>query len=184
MKKLLIISACALMGVFSANARPLDLGAKAGSTPYDAYMRPVRRVLSQLDGGTTSMEQVRALMRKGRNFRYSFDQPYVALSPEVTEARRAGDCKDKALWLADQIGDPNIRFVVGKARSDSAISHAWLLWKKNGRYWVLDCTNKSQPIPMESVSRNEYIPMYSWSRGGTYRHAATRAMNNSPIANR
>ena len=38
----------------------------------------------------------------------------VAALPETTAARRSGDCKDKALWLASQLGDSDVRFVIGK----------------------------------------------------------------------
>src|SRR4051812_36367254 len=93
----------------------VDLGANASHTPYDAYMQPVKRVLGSLDGATPSLERVQALMREGRNFRYSYTEPYEAALPNVTAATRAGDCKAKALWLCDQLGDKNARFVVGKA---------------------------------------------------------------------
>ena len=130
------------------------------------------------------MDRVRTLMRQGRNFRYSFTQPYTASLPEVTEARRSGDCKDKALWLAGRIGDENVRFVVGKARRTSSISHAWLLWRNEGRWWILDCTNNYRPIAADSVSRNEYIPLYSWSKGGVYRHGSSRIMTAAAVARR
>lgn len=150
-----------------------DLGSSTSRTPYDAYMRPVRQVLGSLEGEGTSMDRVQTLMRVGRGFRYSFTEPYMAALPEVTATLRAGDCKAKALWLCDQMGDENVRFVVGKARSSSRLSHAWVMWKSEGRWWILDCTNLSRPIAADSVSRNQYIPLYSWSKAGTYRHDAT-----------
>jgi hypothetical protein len=182
MKKLFALLILGIAGALPGAAAPIDLGYTAGYTPYDSYMRPVRTVLRQLDGEGTSMDRVRSLMRKGRNFRYSYENPYIAMHPRVTEARRAGDCKDKALWLADNIGDENIRFVVGKARRDSRISHAWLMWENEGRWWVLDCTNTSQPIPVDRLSRNEYIPLYSWGKSGTYRHSSTRIMTAHAVA--
>src|SRR5471030_2018851 len=105
----------------------VDLGLPSSGTPYDRYMSPVKHVLGQLDGQKeqASMDRVRQLMREGRRFRYSFTSPYTPASPQDTAARHAGDCKDKALWLADQINDPSVRFVIGKARSSSKISHAW-----------------------------------------------------------
>src|ERR1043165_8259666 len=103
MKKALItLIALALSPIAFASA-PLDLGSPASVTPYDSYMSPVKRVLSHLDSEETSMERVRQLMHIGRNFRYSFTTPYVAASPQTTAATRAGDCKAKALWLADQL---------------------------------------------------------------------------------
>jgi hypothetical protein len=184
MKKLLSVFLLALTSALSANASLVDLGYAAGYTPYDPYMSPVKRVLRQLDGSGTSMNEVRAYMREGRSFRHAFSRPFLASLPEETEARRMGDCKDKALWLADRIGDENIRFVVGKARRTSRISHAWLLWKSEGRWWILDCTNNSRPIAAESVSSSEYIPLYSWSKSRSYRHANTAAFARVAVAGR
>ncbi|MHA3770907.1 hypothetical protein ACXR0O_05145 [Verrucomicrobiota bacterium sgz303538] len=184
MRKLFASLVLGFAAVISANAAQVDLGSSAGFTPYDAYMRPVRQVLGSIDGESSSMERVRALMRQGRNFRYSFTQPYVPSLPEATEARRAGDCKDKALWLAERMGDENVRFVVGKARRTSSMSHAWLLWRNEGRWWILDCTNNYRPIAADSVSRNEYVPLYSWSKNGVYRHGSTRIMTAAAVARR
>src|SRR5687768_7677757 len=116
----------------SATAASLDLGYDAGSTPYDRYMRPVRQVLGNLEGDSASMTRVKGLMKEGRRFRYVFDNPYTAAYPAETAAVRAGDCKDKALWLADQMKDENVRFVVGKVSRDSKLSHAWILWQNEG----------------------------------------------------
>jgi hypothetical protein len=170
MKSALLATVALLASSFLASAAQVNLGAATSRTPYDPYMRPVRQVLRTLDGEGTSMERVQALMRQGNGFRYSFVEPYVASLPSVTAARRAGDCKDKALWLCDQINDENVRFVVGKARSESRMSHAWVMWQHQGRWWILDCTNTSRPIPVDSVSRRDYIPLYSWGKEGAFRH--------------
>lgn len=193
MNKLFASLLLALAAQVAATAAPVDLGTDAGFTPYDAYMRPVRQVLGGLEGEKASMDRVRSLMREGRNFRYAFTQPYVASLPEVTETKRKGDCKDKALWLANRMGDENVRFVVGKARRTSKMSHAWLLWENEGRWWILDCTNNYRPIAVDTVSRNEYIPLYSWAKEGVYRHSATQIMTaasgiagkaSAPVASR
>lgn len=165
---LLSLSLSALAGV--------DLGSTAGRTPYDSYMRPVKQVMGSLDGGAPTMDRVQALMRQGRGFFYSYDEPYVAQMPEVTAAKHTGDCKAKALWLIDQLGDSNVRFVVGKAHYGAKLSHAWVLWREasSGRWFILDCTNNTRPIAADSVRQDDYIPLYSWSKTGTYRHAATQ----------
>ncbi len=172
MNRCLAIFALLLVAKLSASAGA-DLGFATSRTPYDAFMRPVRQVLGSLEGDGSSMDRVQGLMRTGRGFRYAFTEPYTAALPAVTASLHAGDCKAKALWLCDQIGDENVRFVVGKARSTSKLSHAWVMWKDEGRWWILDCTNLSRPIPADSVPRNQYIPLYSWSKTGTYRHEAT-----------
>ena len=151
-----------------------DAGAPSDSTPYDRYMTPVRTVLSRLGSNKPSMEQVRKLMNEGRNFRYRLENPYVAAMPETTAHKRSGDCKDKALWLCDQLGDSEVRFVIGKTQPGIRLSHAWVMWKNEGRWWLLDCTLRRAPIAAEEVPANRYIPLYSYSKGTTFRHAATQ----------
>ena len=177
----LLIQAASFAGV--------DLGFTASRTPYDSYMSPVKQVLGTLSGGETSMNRVNDLMREGHSFRYSFTEPYVAATPERTAMTRSGDCKAKALWLCDQLGDKNVRFVVGKAHASSKMSHAWVMMETEGRWWILDCTNTSRPILADSVSPRDYIPQYSWTRNGTYRHmgaggtvASVAGKRNSPVA--
>lgn len=148
----------------------LDLGVQSRSTPYDRYMNPVKQVLSKVHGEETDMRRARDLMRIGRSFRYSFTTPYTASLPQVTAARRAGDCKDKALWLINELNDDSVRFVIGKARANSTISHAWVLWKCNGRWWILDPTNRRDPIAADHVSNRSYIPEYSYSKNGVFHH--------------
>jgi hypothetical protein len=154
----------------------LDLGSPASATPYDPYMSPVKQVLTHLSSEDASMDRVCSLMREGRAFRYSFTSPYVAATPDVTETTRSGDCKAKALWLADQLNDASVRFVIGKARRTSQMSHAWLIWRHESRWWILDCTNNWEPIPADRVSSSQYIPYYSFAKNGEYRHRATQLM--------
>jgi hypothetical protein len=137
-------------------------------------MSPVKLVLRHLSAEDASMDRVRQLMHEGRAFRYSFTSPYVAATPTVTETTRAGDCKAKALWLADQLNDESVRFVIGKARRTSEMSHAWLLWQHDNQWWILDCTNNWDPIPANRVSSSQYIPYYSFAKNGEYRHQATQ----------
>ncbi|HEV7869144.1 MAG TPA: hypothetical protein VGO90_15760 [Chthoniobacteraceae bacterium] len=186
---LALLSLAAL--VVSASAAPVDLGSVAGYTPYDRYIRPVKQVLSTLGNQKASLEQVHALMREGRSFRYAHTDPYNAAPPAVTEARKVGDCKDKALWLCDQLGDSSARFVIGKMKRSSSISHAWVMWENQGRWWVLDCTLNSRPIPVEKVGNGDYVPLYSYAKSGTYRHAraslrvaSVAARQNAPVAAR
>jgi transglutaminase-like putative cysteine protease len=116
------------------------------------------------------MEEARELLKKGRSFRYEFDEPYRPQAPSETEQQQAGDCKDKSLWLMDRMDDSSVRFVVGKAQRGSSMSHAWLLWQKEGRWWILDPTSKAEPIAAESVGKNSYLPLYSFTRNGKRVH--------------
>lgn len=183
------IFSLALLLTAKFTAAAFDIGTPSNSTPYDRYMSPVRTVLSQLGQQKPSMEQVKKLMIQGRGFHYRMENPYVAAMPQTTAAKRSGDCKDKALWLCSQLGDSDVRFVIGKTEAGVRISHAWVLWRNEGRWWLLDCTLKSAPIPADSLPENRYIPLYSYSKGSTFRHSATQvglaqvaSKRKSPVA--
>ena len=157
-----------------AASAAFDTGTPSDYTPYDRYMSPVRSVLSRLPQQKASMEQVKKLMIEGRNFRYRMENPYVAAMPATTATKRSGDCKDKALWLCNQLGDSDVRFVIGKTEPGVRISHAWVMWRNEGRWWLLDCTLRNAPVAADTLPENRYIPLYSFSKGSTYRHAATQ----------
>lgn len=183
MKKL-TLSIITILVAHVCFAGTIDLGTAASYTPYDRYLSPVKQVLTHLNGqNPPTMDQVRKLMVEGRRFRYSFTDPYTAATPEQTAATRSGDCKAKALWLASQLNDPSVRFVIGRASKDSKVSHAWLMWKSEGKWWILDCTLTYAPIPADHINPDrQYIPLYSYSRDGSYRHHATEmglASNNT-----
>jgi hypothetical protein len=166
-------------------ATPSFSGGHAGPTPYDQYLGPVVTVLRQLDGSTPSFYQVAALVKKGFGFEYSYDTPYVPNLPRVTAARQAGDCKDKSLWLASEMNDPSVRFVIGKVRRSSRISHAWLMWKNGGRWWILDPTNLSAPIQANAVASDEYLISYSYDRTGSYAYnTSTTSSSRRRVAGR
>ena len=177
-------SLIALSGLLMTHVTALagtDLGTPAGYTPYDRYMSPVKQVIGSLKGQTTDFKRVQSLLNEGRSFRYSFTDPYTAAMPAETARTHTGDCKAKSLWLMDQLGDANMRYVIGKARANSKISHAWVMWNDGSAWWILDPTNANRPIPAESTSRNEYIPQYSWAKSGSYRHSAT-SLNVASVA--
>jgi hypothetical protein len=155
------------------SAAPIDLGTSAAFTPYDPYLSPVKRVLGSVGGDKASMDRVTELMRTGRSFRYVHSTPYLPAEPVQTAARREGDCKDKALWLCDQLRDSSARFVIGKIKRNPRVSHAWVLWENEGRWWILDCTLSWRPIPADRVRRDDYVPLYSYSKNASYRHART-----------
>jgi hypothetical protein len=174
MKQLLTPLLLVITAAFAV-ARPDLSNGRPGPTPYDPYNAPVDAVMGHLNGSSPSFATVSALVRQSYNFRYSFDTPYIAQMPAVTGAKRAGDCKAKSLWLASKMNDAsNLRYVIGKARSTSKISHAWLMWKNEGRWWILDPTNVPQPIPADSVGAGDYVINYSYDHTGSYRHSSSR----------
>ena len=174
----------ALSGLLFAQTAALagiDMGTPAGYTPYDRYMSPVKQVIGSQNGQTTDFKRVQSLLNEGRSFRYSFTDPYTAATPDVTARTHTGDCKAKSLWLMDQLGDANMRYVIGKARATSKISHAWVMWNDGSAWWILDPTNANHPILAEGISQSEYIPQYSWAKSGSYRHRAT-SVNVAAVA--
>ena len=143
-------------------------------TPYDRYLGSVRAVISNLELHEATKALTARLMKEGRRFKYCVSDPYRADLPALTAARQAGDCKSKALWLYDNLGDSNALFVIGKAEKRAKNSHAWVYWRNDERWWILDCTERSDPIAADSVSSDRYVPYYSFGRSGAYRHKATR----------
>ena len=168
-----------------ASALPLGGGELALQpttfTPYDRYLGSVRSVISNLETQPPSMLLAARLMKVGRQFRYCVCDPYRADPPALTAARRAGDCKSKALWLYDNLGDSNALFVIGKAQKRMRTSHAWVYWHYDDRWWILDCTERSDPIAADSVSPDRYVPYYSFGKNGTFRHKATRLILTSAL---
>jgi hypothetical protein len=145
-------------------------------TPYDRYMGNVRAVINHLEPHPADMSLACQLMQEGRRFEYVTADPYTATPPRVTAMSQAGDCKAKALWLYNCLGDSSALFVIGKTTRYSRTSHAWVYWRNENRWWILDCTNRSQPIAADSVPQDRYVPYYSYSRNGAFRHQATRLL--------
>jgi hypothetical protein len=128
-----------------------------------------------MKGGQPDVPTVEQLVREGRSFRYVFkkDEPYVPQAPSVTEATRAGDCKAKAVWLASKMSGAKVRYVIGKARISSNISHAWLIWDGPAGWLILDATNFSRPLSPDRVSPTEFVPTYSYSANASYAHTVS-----------
>jgi len=182
-KKAALASLTLLCSALAASAG-VDLGSPASASPYEAYMRPVKQVLGSLETKKATMDEVKKWMKEGRSFRYSFTEPYVAALPEETARTRTGDCKAKSLWLCDRLDDRSARFVIGKASLRSKISHAWVMWNDGQRWWILDPTNTSRPIAAESVSKDQYIPFYSYDGRSCYRHTGLQYFTQAKIAGR
>ncbi len=145
----------------------------AADTPYDRYCGPIRAVISRLDLRPVNMLRARELMSVAHDFRYRSGDPYWAALPEKTAATRAGDCKAKSLWLYDQLGDPSALYVIGKTFKGAKANHAWLYWRYDSRWWILDPTNRSTPVLADSFPDDRYVPYYSFGRKGAYRHPRT-----------
>jgi hypothetical protein len=144
------------------------------STPYDRFFGSVRAVIASLEPHSANMVRACHLMKIGHSFEYVTRDPYRPDPPKLTEAQHSGDCKSKALWLYDNLADSGALFVIGKAQKSLRTSHAWVYWRCDGRWWILDCTERADPIAADSVSADRYVPYYSFGKSGTYRHPATQ----------
>jgi hypothetical protein len=170
MKNLILTTALLLLTKLAAFA-VVDLGTTTDHTPYDRYLSPVKDVFNNMHGDAASMDKVNAAMRQGRAFHYAHTEPYLPATPQETAARHTGDCKDKALWLMDQLQDPSARFVIGKMTRGAHLSHAWVMWQHDGQWWILDCTMLARPIPADKAGPNDYVPLYSYTRSAAFRHS-------------
>jgi len=144
------------------------------STPYDRYFGSVRYVIANLEPHASSMVRACHLMKVGHSFEYVSRDPYRPDAPKLTELQHSGDCKSKALWLFENLADSGALFVIGKAEKNLRTSHAWVYWRCDGRWWILDCTDRVDPVAADSVSPDRYVPYYSFGKLGTYRHPATK----------
>lgn len=171
MKALVIL----ILFFLAASLSAQDLGSPIGRTPYDVYLGPMRSVLGSLGNNKPSLDEVKQYVRTGRGFRYYMKHPYIPQMPAETEASKAGDCKAKSLWVASKMDDHTVRFVIGRARAVSQISHAWLMWQGPAGWLILDPTNFSSPLDVNRVARDEFMPIYSYSAGGKYAHTVATA---------
>ena len=184
MKNTLLTAALLLLTRFALSAATIDLGNVTDHTPYDRYLTPVKQVFNTMHGEAASMDKVQSLMRQGRSFRYAHSEPYVPAMPKETAARHTGDCKDKALWLMDQLQDPTARFVIGKMTRGANLSHAWVMWQHDGKWWILDCTMLARPIAADKAGVNDYVPLYSYSRGAAFRHTDKAGLADTTVASK
>jgi hypothetical protein len=174
-----LIGALLVCGFFSYAPvqAQLDLGSATSRTPYDQYLGPMWSVFGRLSGGQPGVGLVEQLVRQGKSFRYVFkaSEPYAPQSPDVTESTKSGDCKAKSLWLASKMDTKKVRYVIGKAKAGSNLSHAWIIWDGPEGWLVLDATFYSRPLSPQRLSSNEFIPIYSYSPGGRYAHTVSAA---------
>ena len=169
---LLVLITILTLGAF---AFAQDLGKPISSTPYDRYFGPVRTTMHELGSNHPPMSTVEQYVRTGRSFRYYMRDPYLPQTPAETDATHAGDCKAKSLWVASKMDDQTLHFVVGKARAESGMNHAWLLWKDTTGWWILDATKFSAPLDLSRLGPDEFIPLYSYTAHGEFVHAAAFA---------
>jgi len=150
----------------------VDTGRPVSGTPYDPYLGPVRRVHAKSSSNSPTLDEVRAQLRTARRFRYFYNkaEPYIPQAPEVTDARQQGDCKAKAVWLANKMLDRSVRYAMGKAKPGDKMSHAWLIWPNGGTWLVLDATMEYDVLYADRVIGKKNVVKYSISGSTAYLH--------------
>jgi len=168
-----LIILVAVLGSATAEAAFMNLQI----TPYDRQMVPIQHVLQQeaRKGAIVKYDEVVQWMRKIRNFRYSDTDTWH--TPQQTEKRRAGDCKDKAVLLLNyfkQRGCANVKLVIGKMSPDSKRTHAWVEWRHNGKWIILDPAYDRKPV--YHPRRGEYTRQYVFMRGKKYAYVSNNIL--------
>jgi hypothetical protein len=154
----------------SKNAGPR--WSKVSETPYDAYMEGVHETLSRLQNRKPGIQEITKWMEIGYRFRYQSGNLYSPKLPARTESSRSGDCKDKALWLAEKLNDRSIRYVIGRLHRETEENHAWLEWQGADGRWILDCTKSAVPFLVADGKSRQFVPLFSYTADGTYANAA------------
>ena len=116
------------------------------------------------------------LFLRARSIRYEPDpagQDYWQ-TPEETDARWAGDCEDKAIWLFAQLkmnGYSNVRLVVGRYRSIDRSYHVWVtMADPQDDVLILDPTAQKRMWRAGEFGEGFYKPLYSFDGINRYRH--------------
>ena len=144
------------------------------ATPYDRKLATAHFFdFGGTGGSSSSME---SLFYVARSFRYASDgQRDYWQSPSETEARRAGDCEDKAIWLYSRLkenGFVDVRLVVGKYRQMDRINHVWITCSDpSGTSYILDPAKQKRPWREGNFATGLYIPAYSFDGQTRYKHS-------------
>ena len=140
------------------------------STPYDIHF--LQAGLTHIPTQGMPSQSMESLFAKARSFRYVADLKSrdAWQTPEETEARYAGDCEDKAIWLFMQMkrNGYDASLVIGRASSQSKGLHVWV--ESDGR--VLDPTAHKRIWNATDFPEGYYRPLYSFDGSNRYRHAA------------
>ena len=139
------------------------------ATPYDGRLTQVG-VFDQAalpPSEIPATETIDTLFAKARSFRYLPDgRNDQWQSPEETEARWAGDCEDKAIWLYDHLrrnGYNDTQLIVGKKAKRDRSLHVWVEYTDSeGTKWLLDPTANRRAWKMDGFSTHSYQKIYSF----------------------
>jgi hypothetical protein len=182
-RKLVAVAALAvILTVLSPISRGTALDVLGGSlipaTPFDRQVMSAGGLKGHFDILTGSLASSEGLFMQARSMRYVADAPGRDYwqTPEETQARWAGDCEDKALWLFANLkknGYSKVRLMVGRYRSSDRAFHVWVtLADDHDQVLVLDPTAQKKIWKAQDFGAGYYKALYSFDGVNRYRHDA------------
>ena len=144
-------------------------------TPFDRKVSMAKIFDVQENAGQNASEDPFSFFMEAKSFRYASDMGEDHWqTPEETDARHAGDCEDKAVWLYAQLkshGYADTRLVVGKYRSIDRVYHVWVTYTgSNGDTFILDPALQHHPWKVGEFSGGFYVQYYSYDGKKRYCH--------------
>lgn len=151
-------------------------GRPTARTPFDqklsmaGMLQPLPSFLS-----SPAHTSVESLFQEASRFRYARDVSNDRWqTAEETEARRSGDCEDKAIWLYTKLkeeGYSGIRLVIGKYRPHERNYHVWVNYTDaSGREYILDPAIQKRAWERSAISYGFYEPYFSYDGPEKFRH--------------
>jgi predicted transglutaminase-like cysteine proteinase len=147
---------------------------QVSSTPYDRQMARIQPTLTASSGYTIeglSFALVNEWMIELRAMPYQYSREWR--TPLEVEMAKVGDCKGKALALYDRMqlnGARNLRFVIGKRRTNDPLTHAWLEWETASGTLLLDPTF-NWALTFKTQDPRNYVALYEYEGGRKYQAA-------------
>lgn len=171
MRMLAVLAGFGLALASSASAAQ-DAPASVALTPFDSKLRSAgffdAAALPQ--DGEASPE---TLFRIAHSFRYRSEAQDRWQSAEETDARRSGDCEDKALWLYQKLtqgGHREVSLVVGRKAGARGL-HVWVTLRGAGNtLLILDPSTQNRLWKESDFPKSSYVPLYSFDANGSHRH--------------
>lgn len=172
----LFVSFILLLAVAGSAADFFSMGYLVQGTPFDGKLRSVGGFdLIPSEVAPSEQKSIEELFMIAKSFRYVSDgNDDRWQSAEETDARHAGDCEDKAIWLFTRLiqnGYYNVRLVIGRYREIDDQLHVWVICSdKAGNTCLLDPTIQKRIWYLTAVDSGFYQPLYAYDGQNRYRY--------------
>ena len=155
-----------------------NMGVLTPTTPFDWHIREAGgfNLLPPNPAPAEPHQSIQELFQIAHSFRYVRDGSNRNhwQSAEETEAKHAGDCKDKAIWLFAHLihnGYYNVRLVVGKYREVDSQLHVWVICSdRQGNTCLLDPTIQKRIWYLTAIDSGLYHPLYAYDGQNRFRY--------------